>query len=128
MEATAFGTKVIIDRFVDNGIAVNEIYAGGGIPMKNPLLMQIFADVTGREIRVADCKQAGALGSAIMAAAACGAYADVPSAAAKLSKPSSKSYVPNAENTAKYQKLYEKYVQLSEMFACDKNSVLHQPW
>lgn len=128
LEATAFGTKVIVDRFVQNGIRVDEICAGGGIPLKNPLLMQIFADVLGREIQVSDCKQAGALGSAIIAAAACGAFASVQDAADRLAKACSKVYVPNLCNTEKYRKPYEKYVQLSELFANDKASVLHQPW
>ena len=70
IEAVAFGTKVIVDLFENGGIKISECYAGGGIAVKNKLLMQIFADVTGKEIKVTDCVQAGAVGSAILAASA----------------------------------------------------------
>jgi L-ribulokinase len=75
IEATAFGTRIIIQTFEDNGVAVNELVAAGGLPERNKLLMQIYADVTGREIKVVGTDQAGALGSAMHGAVAAGAAA-----------------------------------------------------
>jgi L-ribulokinase len=75
LEATVFGTRVIIEAFEDAGVAVNDIVAGGGLPYQNRLLMQLTADITGREVRVAGTNQAGALGSAMFGAVAAGAAA-----------------------------------------------------
>lgn len=73
LEATAFGTRKIVDAFHSNGVEVNELYACGGLPQKNALLMQIYADVTNREIKVAASKQTPALGAAMFGAVAAGA-------------------------------------------------------
>jgi L-ribulokinase len=70
IEAVAYGTKTIIDIFENGGIEISECLAGGGIAVKNKLLMQIFADITGKTVKVTDCAQAGAVGSAILAASA----------------------------------------------------------
>ncbi len=70
LEATAFGTRKIVDAFHSSGVNVDVLYACGGLPQKNKLLMQIYADVTNREIFVADSKQTPALGAAIFAAVA----------------------------------------------------------
>ena len=72
IEATAYGTRVIIEAFENNGVPVNEIVATGGLPDQNRLLMQIYADVTGREIRVPAAKQTPAVGSAMFGAVAAG--------------------------------------------------------
>ncbi len=72
IEATAYGTRMIIDAFKANGVPVKEIVATGGLPDKNRLLMQIYADVTGMEVKVAASKQAPALGSAMFGAVAAG--------------------------------------------------------
>ena len=73
IEATAYGTRVIIEAFENNGVPVDQLYATGGLPDKNRLLMQIYADVTGREIRVPAAKQTPAVGSAMFGAVAAGA-------------------------------------------------------
>lgn len=75
LEATAFGTRKIVDVFHHNGVPVDVLYACGGLPQKNQLLMQIYADVTGREIKVAASTQTPALGAAMFAAVAAGAEA-----------------------------------------------------
>ena len=75
IEATAFGTRVIVEAFEKNGVPVNELVACGGLPEKNKLLMQIYADVTGREIKVTASKQTPALGSAMFGAVAAGSTA-----------------------------------------------------
>jgi len=120
IESAAFGTKVIFDLYEKYGVEVKEVYASGGISLKNKLLMQIYSDVTGKEIKVADCKQGGAVGSAMFAAYASGEFETVEEAVKALSKECKVVYKPNLENTEKYKKLYDKYVKLSEMFAKNK--------
>ena len=120
IESTAFGSKVIFDLYKKYGVEIKEVYASGGISLKNKMLMQIYADVLGMEIKVADCKQAGATGSAIFAAYASGEFATVEEAVKKLSKECSVVYKPNLDNTHKYKKLYNRYVELSDYFAKNK--------
>ena len=72
IESTAFGTRVIVEAFNENGVPVEEFYASGGIPQKNPLMMQIYADVLNMPVRIAGTEQGRALGSAIFAAVAAG--------------------------------------------------------
>ena len=90
LEATAFGTRKIVDAFHENGVAVDVLYACGGLPQKNRLLMQIYADVTNREIYVADSKQTPALGAAMFAAVAAGqaqgGYDSIIDAAEKMAR------------------------------------------
>lgn len=117
IEAVAFGTRVIVDLFEDSGIKISECYAGGGIAVKNKLLMQIFADVMGKEIKVTDCAQAGAVGSAILAASAAEVGDSMESTVKKLSKPCATVYKPDARNTEKYEKAYERYKEFSALFA-----------
>lgn len=117
IEATAFGTKRIVDLYVKNGVAVNEIYASGGIPQKNAYLVQLYADVMGLPVKVPGGIQAGAKGSAILAAYACGYYQSFEAAANAMADKSAVLYQPNFENTKKYSVLYEKYCRLSEFFA-----------
>ena len=120
IEATAFGTKVIFDLYKKYGVEIKEVFASGGISLKNKLLMQIYSDVLGMEIKVADCKQAGATGSAIFAAYASGEFATIEEAVKKLSKECTVVYKPNSDNTKKYKKMYDKYVKLSDYFAKNK--------
>ncbi|MBQ9071017.1 MAG: ribulokinase [Clostridia bacterium] len=117
IEATAFGLKVITERYGESGVSVDKICAAGGIAMKDEMMMQIYADVLDREINIAASTQAAALGSAIYASVAAGEYSDVVTAAEKLSKKSVKRYSPIPENVAVYKKLYEKYKKLHDYFA-----------
>ena len=117
IESVAFGTKAISDIFENGGINISECFAGGGIAVKNKMLMQIFADVLGKEIKVTDCAQAGAVGSAIFAAYAAGIGETMEATVKKLSKPCSIVYKPNYENTEKYRSAYERYKKFSELFA-----------
>ncbi len=116
MESVSFGARRIIEQFESYGIEVSSIIASGGIAGKNTLLMQIMSDVLGREIRVADTTQAGALGSAIYAAAAGGFFEDVTSASKALSVNVSRVYSPKEENKKVYDKLYAEYLQLHDYF------------
>ena len=117
IESVAFGTKAIVDIFENGGIKINECLAGGGISAKNKLLMQIFADVVGKPIKVTDCAQAGAVGSAIFAASAAGVCESIEETVKKLSQPCGTVYTPNLENTEKYKAAYDRYKKFSELFA-----------
>src|SRR5439155_781875 len=83
-EATAYGTRVIIEAFEQRGIPIKELVAAGGLPEKNPLMMQIYSDVTGRPMKLAGSSQAPALGSAMHAAVAAGIYPNITAAAEKM--------------------------------------------
>ncbi len=116
LEATAFGTRAILEVFTENGIDVNRVVAAGGIAQKDELMMQIYADVIGKEIHIAGSSQAGARGSAVYAAAAAGLYPTLADAVAALSIPDSRTYYPNAENMEKYHTLYAEYQRLYRYF------------
>jgi L-ribulokinase len=115
LEATAYGTRMIIETFVDSGVPVREIVVGGGL-LKNRLLMQIYADVVGLPLSTVDSTQAPALGAAIHAATAAGAYHDVPAAAKQMGGRTRGAYTPNADNVARYDDLYAEYVKLHNWF------------
>jgi L-ribulokinase len=120
LEATAFGTRVIVDAFESSGVAVEQIVACGGLPQRNRLLMQIYADVTGREWRVAASQQAPALGSAMFASVAAGAglggYDSIVDAATRMASLGEDVYRPSADAHAVYDLLYAEYVRLHDLF------------
>jgi len=128
IEATAYGTKLIIDNFKEHGIDVNELYACGGIAEKDKLLMQIYADVTNLEIKVSASPQTPALGSAMFGAVAAGkengGYDSIFEAAKKMAKLKDFSYKPIAENVATYEKLYQEYRILHDYFGRGQNNVM----
>ncbi len=124
IEATAFGTRAIIDAFESSGVAVNEIVACGGLPERNRLLMQIYADVTGREFKVAASNQTPALGSAMFAAVAAGGYDSIVDAAAKMARPHVLSYLPDPADHAVYDELYAEYRTLHDYFGRGTNDVM----
>ena len=99
-------------KVLREGVDVDNICVSGGIALKNPLLMQIYADVTGRRLSVSGAKQSGALGSAIMAAAAAGCYPSVTAAAASMSAPYDRVYTPDPAGSEAYAPLYRKYCRL----------------
>jgi L-ribulokinase len=125
VEATAFGTRTIIDTFEGSGLPVSELVAAGGL-LKNAFLMQLYADVAGRPISVIGSEQGPALGSAIHAAVAAGAYPDVPAAAAAMGRVERRVYEPDAARTKAYQGLYEEYRLLHDYFGRGENDVLHR--
>ncbi|MCY9662109.1 ribulokinase [Paenibacillus chondroitinus] len=128
LEATAFGTRKIVDAFHNNGVEVQELYACGGLPQKNRLLMQIYADVTNREIKVADSKQTPALGAAMFGAVAAGAanggYDSIVDAAQKMARVRKDTFKPIPENVAVYEKLYQEYSKLHDYFGRGENDVM----
>ncbi|WP_127585471.1 ribulokinase [Paenibacillus koleovorans] len=128
LESTAFGTRKIIDAFHSNGVEVNEVYACGGLPQRNRLLMQIYADVTNREIKIADSKQTPALGAAMFGAVAAGSerggYESVVEAAARMARVKEETYRPIPANVAVYEKLYQEYSLLHDYFGRGGNDVM----
>lgn len=128
IEATAFGTATIIDAFEREGVPVDELYACGGLPNKSPMLMQIYADVTGKEIRVAASEQTPALGSAMFAAVAAGAanggYDSIVDAAKHMAHLKPEFYRPDPRNHEVYQVLWQEYVKLHDYFGRGANDVM----
>ena len=116
IEGTAFGARAIIDRIREYGVPVNRIVCSGGIAEKNPLLMQIYADVTGCEMRLSRSSQSCALGSAIGAAVVAGAHPDFAAAQAAMTGLQEITYRPIAANQAIYNQLYALYRQLHDAF------------
>ncbi|MEK5477241.1 ribulokinase [Paenibacillus sp. FSL R5-0407] len=128
LEATAFGTRKIVDAFHSNGVVVDALYACGGLPQKNRLLMQIYADVTNREIFVADSKQTPALGAAMFAAVAAGqeagGYDTIIDAAAQMARVKEETFKPIPANVEVYNRLYEEYSKLHDYFGRGENDVM----
>ena len=124
IEATAFGTQIIIETFEANGARVNEIVACGGLAERNALLMQIYADVTGRAIDQSASAQTSALGAAILAATAAGVYDSVATAVKCMTQPPKKIYYPISRNHAIYQQLFAEYRRLHNYFGRDENPVM----
>ncbi|AOZ93942.1 ribulokinase [Paenibacillus crassostreae] len=128
LEATAFGTRTIVDAFHNNGVPVEVLYACGGLPQKNKLLMQIYADVTGREIKVSASTQTPALGAAMFAAVAAGkengGYDNIVDAAQYMARIREESFTPIPENKAVYDVLYQEYSKLHDYFGRGENNVM----
>ena len=116
LEATAFGARAIIERLREYGVPVERVVCAGGIAEKNPLLMQIYADVIGCPMQVAGSSQACALGSALSAAVLAGVHPDFASAQAAMSSLKPINYVPTPENQRTYDELYALYRQLHDAF------------
>ena len=124
IESTAFGTREIIEAFEAQGVEVRELVAAGGLPEKNALLRQIYADITGRTFKLAGSAQAPALGSAMHAAVAAGIYPDIQAAAQKMGKLKDEVVSPIAENQAMYDRLYKEYRTLYNHFGRGANDVM----
>jgi len=128
IEATAYGTKKIIDAFEESGVPVDRICATGGISGKNPLAMQIFADVTGKPIRIAGSKNSGALGSAVLASLAAGSkaggYDTIGEATKVMANLTEIEYKPNPLHSAIYDELYRNYVELHDYFGRGQSNLM----
>ncbi|GHV05350.1 ribulokinase [Bacteroidia bacterium] len=112
VEATAFGSKAIVDRFLENGIEIDNVIGIGGISLKSPFVMQTLSDVLGMPIQVAKVEQACAFGASMFGAVAAGVYTNVEEAQAAMGQGFAKEYYPDEANHAIYLKLYEKYRKL----------------
>ncbi len=128
IEATAYGTRVIVEAFNSHDVPVKEIIATGGLPDKNRLLMQIYSDVTGMEVHVAAAKQTPALGSAmfgaVAAGAAAGGYDSIMDATAYMAHLRDEVYRPDPAAHAIYNRLFAEYMQLHDTFGRGPNDVM----
>jgi len=116
VEATAFGALTIIKRFEQYGVTVKDVINCGGIAEKNPFVMQIYADVLGRPMKISRSAQTCALGSAIFGAVVGGAYKTTEQAQRRMTGVKSKVYRPNKEAASTYAELYRLYRMLHDAF------------
>ncbi|HEX2756512.1 MAG TPA: ribulokinase [Candidatus Limnocylindrales bacterium] len=128
IEATAFGTRVIIETFETHGVPIREIVACGGLADKSPLTLQIYADVTGRPFRLSASEQTPALGSAmfgaVAAGVAAGGHATIEDASAAMARLQDRAHEPIAANRVVYDELYREYVRLHDYFGRGANDVM----
>lgn len=125
MESTAYGTRLILDTFEGGGVPVREVVACGGIPRKNPLMLQIYADILNRPVQVTGEAETTALGAAIMAASAANLYSTPADAVRAMTGAIETVYRPALERAAAYDRLYREYRTLAEYFARE-NLVMHR--
>ena len=127
IEATALGTRLIIEAFTEQGAPIEAIVTGGGLT-QNALLMQIYADVTGREMTVTGTEQASAQGAAILGAVAAGqkagGYQTIGEAALRMAPSPAQTYTPNLDSQATYDTLYAEYRRLYNYFGRGENNVM----
>ena len=114
VEATAFGTKAIIDHFLNEGIRIDNVIGIGGIALRSPFVMQTLSDVLNMPIKICSTEYACTLGAAMFAATAAGVYDKVEDAIAAMNSGYAKEYFPNAENANTYAKIYQKYIKVGE--------------
>ena len=114
VEATALGSKAIVDRFLENGIEIESVIGIGGISQKSPFVMQVLADVLGMPIKVARTEQACAFGAAMFASVAASVYDDIHEAQKAMGQGFLREYIPNMQNHEAYMKLYDKYQKLGK--------------
>jgi L-ribulokinase len=128
IEATAYGTRIIVDNFAAHSIPINEIVATGGLPERNKLLMQIYSDVTGLPIRRTATTQGGAFGAAMHGAVAAGkeagGYDSIFEATHKMARLHEESWQPIPENQRIYERLYREFVTLHDYFGRGANDVM----
>ncbi len=116
IEATAYGALTIINRYEEYGVKISEVVNCGGIAEKSPLVMQTYADITGRPMKISRSAQTCALGSAIAAAVVAGAHKDFATAQKKMTGLKPTVYKPNPKAHAVYKELYALYKQLHDAF------------
>jgi L-ribulokinase len=128
VEATAFGTRVIIETFEAHGVPIREIVACGGLAEKSPMIMQIYADVTGRPLKLSASDQTPALGAAMFGAVAAGIEAgghrSIEDAARAMARLKDLGYEPIPEHVATYDQLYREYLRLHDYFGRGENDVM----
>ncbi len=125
LEATAFGTRTIVEAFNESGVPVKEPIVAGGL-LKNEFLMQVYADITRLPLSTIASEQGPALGSAMHAALAAGAYPDIATASAAMGKVRRSVYVPDEEAAAVYDELFAEYAQLHDYFGRHQNDVMRR--
>jgi L-ribulokinase len=122
VEATAFGAKMIVDRFVEEGVRIDGVIALGGVAKKSPMVMQIVADVLNKPIKVTRSEQAVALGTAMAAAVVAGVHATVPDAQEAMGGGFESEYSPDPSMAEKYAALYERYKRFGRFIEAESAS------
>ncbi len=112
IEATAFGARVIVERLEEYGVKVKAVISGGGIAAKNPMAMQIYADIFGRPVQISSSDQTCALGSAIVAAVVAGAHKDYAEGIGAMVGAPARTFTPTKEGAAGYERVYRLYRQV----------------
>lgn len=112
VEATAYGSKAIVDRLLENGIEIKQVVGIGGISLKSPFVMQVLSDVLGMTIKVSQTEQACAFGAAMYASVAAGIHPTVQKAQEAMGQGFAYEYHPDSEKHALYAKLYQQYRQI----------------
>jgi L-ribulokinase len=125
LEATAFGTRTIVEAFETAGLPVGELVIAGGL-LKNPFLMQMYADITRRELSTIESDQGPALGAAMHAAVAADCYPDIGAATAAMGKVTPAAYAPDERSARAYDPLYDEYKTLHDYFGRGANEVMHR--
>ncbi|MDR1919416.1 MAG: ribulokinase [Tannerellaceae bacterium] len=125
VEATAFGSKAIVDRFIESGIEIREVIGIGGISLKSPFVMQTLADVLGMPIKVARAEQACAFGAAMFAAVVAGVYPTVEEAQAAMGQGFAFEYIPEPSAHRLYMELYARYQAIGRFTESLENIVTH---
>jgi L-ribulokinase len=120
VEATAFGSRMINERFISEGVRIDGVIAVGGVAKKNPFVMQIVADILNMPIKVASSDQTCALGSAMAASVVAGVYKDIPAAQKAMGGGFEKEYRPNPDRVKRYDVLFEKYKKLGSFIETGK--------
>lgn len=130
IEATAFGTREIMELYESKGVRIDCIAASGGISIKNPFIMQVYADILNKEIFVSTCTQTAALGSAMYAAlsagSACGGFNTYNEAVSNMKQEKEILYKPNKKNIEKYRELYFLYKSFSDIIGTKEKNVIHR--
>jgi L-ribulokinase len=126
LEAIAFGNRRIMDNFSEHGMRLDEIVACGGIAEKSPLTMQLLADTSGRPVRVPDSTQIPARGAALFGAVAGGAFDDIEAAIAATRPPIARSYAPDPEASAVYERVYAIFRELHDILGESHTNLLHE--
>lgn len=127
IESTAFGKRVIIENFEESGVPINRLYVCGGLPNKNKLLLQIYADILNKEIFIADSEQTPALGSAMFASVAAknqGGYQTILEASGFMSKVQEETIKPISKNVQLYNQIYQEFKILHDYFGTGINDVM----
>ena len=124
IEATAFGTRVIVEAFDEAGVPVQELFVAGGL-VKNPVIMQIYADVTRRPLHRIGSDQGPALGAAMHAAVAAGAHPDITAASRAMGRVQPAAFVPDQQRADAYDELYAHYLRLHDHFGRGGDDVMH---
>ncbi len=126
LESIAFGNRRIMDNFTEHGLDLDRIVACGGIAERSPLLMQIIADVSGREVDVPDCREVPARGAALFGAVAAGAFAEIGAAVQRTRPATARTFTPDPGAAAVYDRVYPIFAELHDLLGRTRSELLHE--